>query len=151
MKGALDETNNWLKVFNEIGYTIFDNQKYPTPFDTILFNSKNKNEIQRWLNTISQEFGKVKEREFVGIHITLKGKLLTYVPDRMKSFEQTNLKGLGLKTINQMYVNNIEGTYAHVMYKSKPTKKDYAEELIILWLNKDDKWNFLVYHIDDEI
>jgi hypothetical protein len=151
MKGAKMEADKWLEVFNQKGYSIFTDQQYPPPFDKILIDSTNKEEVQKWFNFMEQEFGKVKKREFFGIHIITKGKLLTYVPDRMKNFQQMSPKIMGLHEVNQLYIKNIEGTYANLMYFSKPEKKEKAQELIVLWLDTNSKWNFLIYKIADDI
>ena len=169
MKDATIEADIWLTEFNKIGYAIFLDHQLPPPFDKILENSiKNnlqypsavdysvidsikKSEIQEFINKTEQKYGAVRERKFVGIHIITKGKLLTYVPDKMKGFQEMNPKRLGVKGIKQLYMKNVEGTYAILMYESKPTKTERAEELIMLWRGDNDKWTILTYKIDDDI
>jgi 5-methylcytosine-specific restriction endonuclease McrBC GTP-binding regulatory subunit McrB len=151
MKGAMDEANKWLKILDEIGYRALDDQKYPPPFNEIMIDTMNKNEIQRRIRWMEHEFGKVESRDFFGAHVIFKGKLLTYVPDKMKRFKQISPKKLGLNDISDLYKNKIEGTYVLLMYESKPTEKEDAEELIVMWLDKNNKWSFIDYYIDKEI
>jgi hypothetical protein len=169
MKDATIEADIWLTEFNKIGYAVFLDHKFPPPFDKIIEDSiKNnlqyptavdynvidsikKNEIQGYINKMEQKYGAVRERKFRGIHILTKGKLLTYIPDKMKGFQEMNPKRLGVKGIKQLYMKNVEGTYAMLMYESKPTKTEKAEELIMLWLDDNGKWTFLTYKIDDNI
>lgn len=155
MKGAMEEADNWLAEFNKQGYSIYFDQQFPPIFEKAIFESmdstRKQEELQKWINEVEQEFGKVKEREFLGIHIVTKGKLLTHVANGTQGFMETSPKRLGHNDISQMYLKNIEGTYAYLMYKSKPAKKDRAEELIVLWLDENNKWNFIVYKIADNI
>lgn len=154
MKGAMDEANQWLTDFNQTGYTLLFEQQFPAPFNKIIFESmdsiQKQADIQKWVNEVEQEFGKVKERELLGIHIILHGKLLTYGANSMERFQETSPRRLGLNDVNQLYMKDVEGTYAYVMYKSIPTKKERAEELIVLFLDKS-KWSFLTYKIADDI
>lgn len=155
MKGAIEEADNWLADFNKQGYSIYLDQQFPPIFEKAIFESmdsiRKQEELQKWINEVEQEFGKVNEREFIGIHIVTKGKLLTHVANGTQGFMETSPKRLGHNDISQMYLKNIEGTYAYVMYKSKPAKKDRAEELIVLWLDENNNWNFIVYKIADNI
>lgn len=155
MKGAMDEANHWLTDFNQSGYALLSEQQFPPVFEKAIFESMDslqmKDELQKWISLEEQEFGKVKERAFVGMHIILNGKLLTHTVQGGQGFKQMNPRKLGLHNISQLYLKNIEGTYAYVMYESKPTKKDRAEELIVLWLDESKKWNFITYKIADDI
>jgi len=155
MKGAMEEAEHWLTDFNKNGYALFLDQQLPSPFDKILFESmdsiKKLDELQKWINKVEQEYGKVKEREFLGIHLTIKGKLLTYMANGKQGFTQISPEKLGLHDVSQLYLKNIEGTYAYLMYESKPTHKDRAAELIVFWLDKNNKWSYLTYKIADDI
>jgi hypothetical protein len=155
MKGAIVEADNWLTDLNKNGYSLYLNQHFPPPFEKALFGSvdstRNREQFQKWIGQMEQEFGKVKERDFVGIHIITKGKLLTHLANGTQGFSYTSPKLLGLTRVSQMYLNNIEGTYAYLMYESMPTKKDRAEELIVLWLDNNNKWNLITYKIADDI
>lgn len=155
MKGAMVEADRWLEGFNKYGYSHYLNQHFPPSFEKALFGSvdstQNREQFQKWISQMEQEFGTVKERKFLGIHIVTKGKLLTHLANGTQGFSYTNPKKLGLTTVSQMYLNNIEGTYAYLMYTSKPTKKDQAGELIVLWLDNNNKWNLITYKIADDI
>lgn len=155
MNGAMDEADHWLADFNKNGYVLFLDQQFPPVFEKAMFESmdsiKKMDELQKWIALEEQEFGKVKERAFVGMHIILNGKLLTHTVQGGQGFKQMSPRKLGLHNVSQLYLKNIEGTYAYVMYESKPTKKDHAEELIVLWLDESKKWNFVTYKIADDI
>lgn len=151
MKGAMDEANNWLKKLDNYGYDAFINQDFPPPFKKIMADTVNSDKMKSRVNWMKEKFGKVKTREFYGAHVLINYKLLTYVPDKMKSFKQISPRRLGLNKIDELYKDQIEGTYVLLMYNSKPTKKGRAEELIVMWLDKNNKWSFVDYYIDDEI
>lgn len=155
MKGAMDEANHWLTDFNQRGYALFLDLHFPPVFEKAIFESmdsiQRQAEFQKWVNGVEQEFGKVQERELVGIHIILEGKLLTHLANGKQGFQETSPRRLGLHRVNQLYLKNIPGTYAYVMYESKPTKKDRAEEMIVLWLDESNKWNFITYKIADDV
>lgn len=168
-KDAIIVADAWLTNFNKVGYKIFLNHQFPPPFDKIIedsiknglqpnstidenvIDSLKRIDIQNWINSLEQKYGTIRERNFVGIHLIIKGKLFTYIPDKMKGFQKTNPRRLGLKDVKQLYIKKVEGTYAILMYKSKPTKTLRAEELIMLWLDENSKWTFLIYKIDDNI
>jgi hypothetical protein len=155
MKGAIVVADNWLAEFDRKGYALYLDHYFPPPFEKAIFESrdsiKNKEQFQNWINQEEQEFGKVMERKLLGVHIITKGKLLTHQVNGPKGFRYTSPKLLGLKTVSQMYPGNIEGTYAYFMYESKPAKKDRAEELMVLWLDENNKWNLITYKIADDI
>jgi hypothetical protein len=151
MKGAIDEANNWLEILGDIGYDALISQQFPPPFNNIMSDTVSKDKMQSRINWMEEEFGKVKARDFYGAHVLINDKLLTYVPDKMKSFKQISPKRLGVDKINDLYKDQIAGTYVLLIYVSKPTKKERAEELIVMWLDKNNKWNFVDYYIDDEI
>jgi hypothetical protein len=151
MKGAMDEANNWLDILDNIGYDALINHKLPSPFDKIVTDTVNKGKMQSRVNWMEEKFGKIKARDFYGAHVLIKDKLLTYVPDKMKGFEQISPQRLGVDRINDLYKDQIAGTYVLLVYVSKPTKKERAEELIVMWLDNNSKWNFVDYYIDDEI
>jgi len=151
MNEAVNETQNWLKILDNNGYIAFAELKYPPPIDEIMKDTVNTNEIQRRITWMEREFGKVQKRDFFGAHVVNQGKLFTYVPDKMKRFKQISPKRLGLNDISDLYKNEIEGTYVLLMYESKPVNKEKAEELILVWLNRDNKWSVVDYYIDDEI
>lgn len=155
MKGAIVEADNWFADFNKYGYSLYINQHFPPRFEKAIFgsvNSINKHEqFQKWIGQMEQEFGKVTDRKFIGIHIITKGKLLTRLANETQGFKETSPKRLGLNNVRQLYPKNIGGTYAYLMYESKPTKKERAEELIVLWLDKNNKWNLITYKIADDI
>ena len=151
MKEAMIEAQNWLQTLDEIGYHVLADQKYPSPFNEIMAENSKKDNIQKGIKRMEQEFGKVKERKFFGVHILLEGKLLTYVPEKMKGFKQISPRRLGVEKIEDIYKDNVEGTYALFMYESKPTKKQKAEELIAMWRDRNNKWWFVGYEIADEI
>ena len=67
MKEAMAEADKWIKTLDEIGYQILDDQIYPPPFDEIMSEASRKEEIQRGINRMEQDFGKVKERKFFDI------------------------------------------------------------------------------------
>lgn len=155
MEGAIVEANNWLAEFNRKGYSLYLDHHFPPTFEKAIFGSinsiKNKEQFQKWINQEEQEFGKVKDRKLIGVHIITKGKLLTHLANGTQGFKETSPKRLGLNNVRQLYLSNIEGTYAYLMYESKPTKKDRAEELIVLWLDENNKWNLITYKIADDI
>lgn len=153
MKGAIVEADNWLAEFNRKGYALYLGHHFPPPFEKAIFGSMHskKEEFRKWINQEEQEFGKVNERKLIGVHIVTRGKLLTHLVNGAHSFTETNPKLLGLKNVRQMYPGNIEGTYAYLMYESKPAKKDRAGELIVLWLDENNKWNLITYKIADDI
>ncbi|MGE5448950.1 MAG: hypothetical protein ACM3PR_11345 [Bacteroidales bacterium] len=155
MKGAIVEADHWLADLNKYGYSLYFDQHFPPVFEKAIFESmdsiKKQEEIQKWISQVEQEFGKVKERELIGVHIITEGKLLTNEVHGRKGFKQISPGRLGLNNISQLYLKNIEGTYAYFMYESKPTKKDRAEELIVLWRDTNNKWNFITYKIADDI
>jgi hypothetical protein len=161
-KDATIEANAWLSNFNKMGYKIFLNHHFPPPFDKIIDDSiKNslqhssaidsikRSEIKNWITRMEQKYGTVRDRNFKGIHMILKGKLFTYVPGKMSGFQETNPERLGLSEVRQLYIKNVEGTYAILMYESRPSKTERAEEKIMLWLDEHGKWTFLTYSIDD--
>jgi hypothetical protein len=168
MKDVIIEADAWLSVFNKKGYEFFLDYQFPPPFAKIIddsirniihfssvvdekvVDSFKRNEIQRWINKVDQKYGAVRERNLKGIHIILHEKLFTYSPDNWKGFKEISPRRLGLNNVRQLYIKNIEGTYAILMYESKPSKTARAEELIMLWLDKN-KWTFLTYKIDDDV
>lgn len=155
MKDAIVEADNWLADLNKNGLSLYFDQHFPPVFEKAIFESmdsiKKQEEIKKWIDRVEQEFGKVKERQLIGVHIITEGKLFTNDLRGRQGFKQTSPKLLGLNNINQLYLKNIEGTYAYFMYEAKPTKKDRAEELIVLWLDTNKKWNFITYKIADDI
>ena len=112
---------------------------------------KKHEELQKWINQEEQEFGKVTERKLIGIHIITKGKLLTHLANGTQGIKETSTKLLGINNVSPLYLKNIEGTYTCLMYESKPTKKDRAEEVIVLWLDENNKWNLITYKIADDV
>lgn len=155
MKGAIVEADRWFAEFNKKGYSLYLNQHFPPPFEKAIFGHmdsiKKKEQFQKWINQEEQEFGKVTDRKLIGVHIVTKGKLLTHLANGSQGFTETSPKRLGFHNVRQLYLSNIEGTYAYLMYESKPAKKDRAEELIVLWLDKNNKWNLITYKIADDI
>lgn len=151
MNGALDEASNWLRILDNNGYKTFADLKYPTPFNEIMNDTLNINEINRRIAWMEKKYGKVQRRDFFGAHVIIKGKLLTYVPNKMKEFKQISPNKLGLNDISDLYKHKIQGTYVLLMYESKPTEKENAEELIVVWLDKENKWKIVDYYIDKEI
>lgn len=155
MNGAKLEADNWFAKLDKHGYSLYLNQHFPPRFEKAIFKSmdstKKEQEINKWIHQVDQEFGTVKERKLIGVHIITKGKLLTHLVNGPQGFSYTSPKQLGFNKVSQMYLKNIKGTYAYFMYESKPTKKDRAEELIVLWLDENNKWNFITYKIDDNI
>ena len=149
MKEAMAEADKWIKALDEVCYKVLADQIYPPPFDEIMSKASRKEKIQRGIYRMEQDFGKVKERKFFGVYILLDGKLLAYVPEKIKSFRQISPKRLGIKKIG--YEANMKGTYAYLIYESKPTKKETAEECIAMWRDNNNKWWFVGYEIADEI
>lgn len=149
MKEAMAEADKWIKTLDEIGYQVLSDQIYPPPFDEIMSKSSRKEKIQKGITRMEQDFGKIKERKFFGVYILLDGKLLTYIPEKIESFKQISPEKLGVKKIG--YKDNVKGTYAYLIYDSKPTKKEKAEECIAMWRDNNNKWWFVGYEIADEI
>ena len=136
---AMVAAKSWLETLDEMGYQVLADYTYPPPFDKIVGEDLNREKLQKGIHRMEQEFGKVKERKFFGVHVLLEGKLLTYVPEKMKSFKQMNPRRLGIKNIKDLYKDKIEGTYAFLIYDLLPTKKTKAEELIAMWRDKNNK------------
>ena len=151
MNSSMIEASHWLDSLNVTGIQILKNHKYPPLFDVIMSDELMQEKLQKKISHMEQEFGAVKERKFFGIHVLFDGEILTYVPERVKTFKKISPRKLGVKKIEDYYKENIEGTYALLMYNSIPSKKDYAEELLVMWCDRNNKWWLVDYLIAENI
>lgn len=152
----------WFSEFEKEGYRILLKFKLPESFRS---NWKWKEEgIIGWANENEKVFGKVKERKFMGAHVWLGDKLLTWAPGaddhlvaRLEKpevkdhFCVINPRFMGLKKASDMFRNFPDGKYVILMYKSVPSCKQYAEEKVILWQNETGIWQVVSYAIADDI
>jgi hypothetical protein len=124
----------------------------------------NEDEIKDFFLNNERIYGKIKERKFIGAHFWLDNKLLTYFPNYDKKqlkrvgkeeakdgFYKIDPKYMGLQKSADMFKSFPEGNYVILMYKSLPTNKQAAEEMVILWQDNIDTWQVVSYKIADEI
>ena len=58
---------------------------------------------------------------------------------------------MGLQKSSEMFKSFPNGNYVILMYRSIPTNKLAAEEMVILWQDNIDAWQVVSYKIADEI
>ncbi len=150
----------WLKELDKNGYTCLTNLKLPD----FLKKELNEDEVIKYSLNIEKIFGRVQERKFIGAHFWLHNKLITYLPDYDKKlmdrmgqkeardgFYKINPRYMGLKKSADMFQSFPDGNYLILMYKSVPTKKPTAGEMVILWQDSTDTWQVVSYKIADDV
>ena len=150
----------WLKELDKNGYSYLTNLKLAD----LLKKEINEDEIKNYILNNERIFGKVKERKFIGAHFWLSNKLLTYFPNYDKKvltrvgkveakdgFYKIDPKYMGLENSADMFKSFPNGNYVLLMYKSIPTNKPAAEEMIILWQDSIDSWQVISYKIVDDL
>jgi hypothetical protein len=150
----------WLNELDNNGYDYLTKLK----LTDLPKKEVNDDELKSYILSKEREFGKVKERKFIGAHFWLDKKLLSYFPDidrtwlkRIRKTEArdgfyiVNPKYMGLIRSADMFGSFPEGNYVVLMYNSIPTNKQAAQEAIILWKDNTDNWQVVSYIIDDDI
>jgi hypothetical protein len=150
----------WLNELDKNGYGYLTKLKLAD----LLKKEINEDEIKNYIIDYESIFGKVKERKFIGAHFWLDNKLLTYFPNYDKTllkrigkvkakngFYKIDPKYMGLQKSSDMFKSFPNGNYVILMYKSTPTNKQSAEEMIILWQDNTDTWQVVSYKIADDI
>jgi hypothetical protein len=150
----------WLNDLDKNGYSYLTKLKSAD----LLKKELNEDEIKDFFLNNERIFGKVKERKFIGVHFWLDNKLLTYFPNYDKTllkrirkveakdgFYKIDPKYMGLQKSSDMFKSFPNENYVILMYKSIPTNKQAAEEMIILWQDNIDTWQVVSYKIADEI
>lgn len=150
----------WLNELDKNGYSYLTKLKLAD----LVKKEINEDEIKNYIIDNESIFGKVKERKFIAAHFWLYNKLLTYFPNYDKTllkrvgkaeakngFYKIDPKYMGLQKSTDMFKSFPNGNYVILMYKSIPTNKQAAEEMIILWQNNIDTWQVVSYKIADDI
>jgi len=150
----------WLNELDKNGYSYLTKLKLAD----LVKKEINEDEIKNYIIDNESIFGKVKERKFIAAHFWLYNKLLTYFPNYDKTllkrvgkaeakngFYKIDPKYMGLQKSADMFKSFPNGNYVILMYKSIPTNKQAAEEMIILWQNNIDTWQVVSYKIADDI
>jgi hypothetical protein len=150
----------WLNDLDKNGYSSLTRLK----LSDLLKKEINEDEIKDFFLNNERIYGKIKERKFIGAHFWLDNKLLTYFPNYDKKqlkrvgkeeakdgFYKIDPKYMGLQKSADMFKSFPEGNYVILMYKSLPTNKQAAEEMVILWQDNIDTWQVVSYKIADEI
>lgn len=150
----------WLNELDKNGYSYLTNLKLAD----LLKKEINEDEIKNYILNNEKIFGKVMGRKFMGAHFWLDNKLLTYFPNYNKTllkrvgkveakdgFYKIDPKYMGLQKSADMFKSFPNGNYVILMYKSIPTNKQAAEEMIILWQDNIDNWQVVSYKIADDI
>lgn len=150
----------WLNELDKNGYSYLTKLK----LSDLLKKEINEDEIKNYIIDNESTFGKVKERKFIGAHFWLDNKLLTYFPNYDKTllkrirkveakdgFYKIDPKYMGLQKSADLFKSFPNGNYVILMYKSIPTNKQTAEEMIILWQDNIDTWQVVSYKIADDI
>lgn len=150
----------WLNELDKNGYSYLTKLKLAD----LVKKEINEDEIKNYIIDNESIFGKVKKRKFIAAHFWLYNKLLTYFPNYDKTllkrvgkaeakngFYKIDPKYMGLQKSTDMFKSFPNGNYVILMYKSIPTNKQAAEEMIILWQNNIDTWQVVSYKIADDI
>jgi hypothetical protein len=150
----------WLNELDKNGYSYLTKLK----LSDLLKKEINENEIKNFFLNNDRIFGKVKERKFIAAHFWLDNKLLTYFPNYDKTllkrvgkveakdgFYKIDPKYMGLQKSADMFKSFPIGNYVILMYRSIPTNKQAAEEMVILWQENIDTWQVVSYKIADDI
>jgi hypothetical protein len=153
----------WLNELYKTGYGYLNNLKF-SDFAKREMTEKAEAELQDYIRSCETVYGRVNERTFLGAHFWLHNNFLTYVPDynqpmlkRMAlaeakdGFYKINPRYMGLQKSSDMFKNLPKGDYVVLMYKSVPTNKTYAEEMLILAQAIDKTWQVVSYEISDDI
>lgn len=165
-KQIYSECNNaaeiWLHEFDKTGYTYLNNLTL-TDFAKEL-TEKKEAELRDYITQCETKYGHVNERKFLGAHIWLHKDLLTYIPDYSQpmlkragkaeakdGFYKIDPRYMGLQKSSDMFKNLPDCDYVLLMYKSVPTNKTYAEEMVILNQAKDNTWQVIGYKISDDL
>jgi hypothetical protein len=150
----------WLNELDNNGYSYLTKLK----LSDLLKTEINEAELQNYIINNERIFGRVQERKFIGAHFWLHNKLLTYFPNYDKKvidrigqteakdgFYTIDPKYMGLQKSSDMFKSFPKGNYLILMYKSIPTNKPTAEEMIILWQDNNDTWQVVSYKITDDL
>jgi hypothetical protein len=150
---------SWLKGLDENGYSYLTKLK----ISDLLKKEVRDEEIINFGLTLEKEFGKVKERKFIGAHFWLDHKMVTYIPvydkklmgrlglaEAKDGFYKIDSRYMGLRKPADMFRSFPDGNYVILMYNSVPTKKPAAGEMVILWQDKND-WKVVSYKIAIDI
>ena len=153
----------WLQGLAETGYSYLNNMKL-SDMAKEQMTEKLEAELSDYIAQCETTYGKVNERKFLGAHFWLHNSLLTYIPEynqqvlnRMgkaeakDGFYRINPRYMGLSKSSDMFRNLPKGDYVVLMYKSVPTNKTYAEEMVILAEDKNSTWQVVSYEISDDI
>jgi hypothetical protein len=161
------ECNNtaevWLNELYKTGYSYLKTLKL-SDIAKAYMTEKHEAELQDYIRKSETTYGKVNERKFLGAHFWLHNNLLTYIPEynqqllkRMgkaeakDGFYRINPRSMGLSKSSDMFKSLPKADYVLLMYKSIPTNKTYAEEMVILALDKNNTWQVVSYEISDDI
>jgi hypothetical protein len=161
------ECNNtakiWLNELGKTGYSYLNNMKL-SDLAKGQITEKLEAELSDYIAQCETTYGKVNERKFLGAHFWLHNSLLTYIPEynqqilnRMgkaeakDGFYRINPRFMGLSKSSDMFKSLPESDYVLLMYKSVPTSKTYAEEMVILAVDKNNTWQVVSYEISDDI
>jgi hypothetical protein len=150
----------WLNELDKNGYSYLTRLK----LSDLLKKEINEDEIKNYIINNERIFGKVKERKFIAAHFWLDNKLITYFPnydetllkrvgkvEAKDGFYRIDPKNMGLQKSGDMFKSFPDGNYVILMYRSIPTNKMAAEEMVILWQDNIDTWQVVSYKIADEI
>lgn len=150
----------WLHKLDSSNYSYLFDIKVPDELKV-----ENMKELtQNAISSAQEVYGKVNSREFIGAHIWSGEKLLTYFPNfdekALTHYNKQRAKdglyridpsSMGWQSASQVFSKFPKGKYIMMMYKSYPTNKSYAEELLILWDKSMGDWQVFTYKIADDI
>jgi hypothetical protein len=120
-------------------------------------------ELTKWADTNEKVFGAVKNRKFIGVHIWLNGKLLTWLPnvdrtvaERIKKNEvrdhfcEIDPQNIGYMKASDIFRGFPDGNYAILIYSAVPMRKQSAEERLTVWQDPHGIWHVINYTISND-
>ena len=150
----------WLNDLDKNGYSHLNTLK----LTDLLKKEVSEDELRNYISNNERIFGRVKERKFMGAHIWLDKKMISYFPvldktmlnriretEAKDGFYRVDPRYMGLQRSADMFRSFPEGNYVVMMYKSIPTNKQEAGEKVILWKDNAGKWQVVSYIIDDDL
>jgi hypothetical protein len=155
-----DIADSWLTELDKNGYSYIRTIKYYE----LTKKALPEIEITRFSSKNEKIYGKAKKRSFLGAHSLIDNKFISWLPNYdEKMFNRIHQeeskdgfyivapKYFGLNKSSDMLRNFPKGNYVLLMYTTKPTKKAYAEEIIVLWEDNTKNWQVVSYKIADEV